>query len=170
MRGCIEQLIEIERESTALAAAEKALQDLYDQRDKASVQKNALLLEAETVTLQRENAEERLGRMQRHQQDRQAAVAQMLERLRAENAQLVIERKENDKEVSQLRGEADTIEHRMQVRQNKEQDEMNDVLAVYWDLRQQTGMFFKSRWCPSELNLSRRDIYAGDGEGTRSRC
>jgi kinetochore protein Nuf2 len=114
---------------------------LYDQRDKASVQKNALLLENETVTLQRENAEERLERMQRHQQDRQAAVAQMLERLRTENAQLVIERKENDKEVAELRGEADAIEHRMQVRQDKEQDEINDVLAVYWDLRQQTGVF-----------------------------
>jgi kinetochore protein Nuf2 len=140
VRGCIEQLIEIERESAALAAAEKALQDLYDKRDKASVHKNALLLEAETVTLQLESAEERLERMQRHQQDRQAAVAQMLERLRAENAQLVIERRENDKEVAQLRGEADTIEHRMQVRQDKEQEEMNDVYAVYWDLRQQTGI------------------------------
>jgi kinetochore protein Nuf2 len=84
------------------------------------------------------NAEEKLERTRRQAADRQAASAQTLARLQREYAELSAERRENDREVDTLNKEADEIERRMGVHLHQSEDELNELLGVYWELRLQT--------------------------------
>jgi DNA repair ATPase RecN len=137
--ACIEHLDEIKTEAEALATAEKVFQETEHKLGKADVQKKTLQLELETVTLQLESVQERLERMERLQQERRSTTAQTLERLQTESAQLELERQENNVELTQLHSQADALEQGMQARLEREGEEMNELLATYWALRQQIG-------------------------------
>lgn len=56
------------------------------------------------------NAQEKLERAQRHVEDKRLASQQTIERLQREYEEMSVERRDNDKQVEELRAEADEIE------------------------------------------------------------
>lgn len=59
------------------------------------------------------NAQEKLERAQRHAEDKRTASQQTIERLQREYEEMVLERRDNDKQVEAVRGEADDIERKV---------------------------------------------------------
>ena len=59
------------------------------------------------------NAQEKLERAQKHAEDKRAASQQTLERLQREYDEMAEERKDNDRQVEELRGQADDIERKV---------------------------------------------------------
>ena len=59
------------------------------------------------------NAQEKLERAQRHAEDKRLASQQTIERLEREYQEMVVERRDNDRQVEELRGEADEIERKV---------------------------------------------------------
>jgi kinetochore protein Nuf2 len=59
------------------------------------------------------NASEKLERAQNHAEDRRIASQKTIERLQREYDEMAIERKENDKEIEELRAKADEIEDKV---------------------------------------------------------
>lgn len=64
------------------------------------------------------NAQEKLERTQRHAEDKRAASQQTLERLQREYDEMAEERKDNDRQVEELRAAADDIERKVRVSGN----------------------------------------------------
>lgn len=62
------------------------------------------------VEKQLSNAHDKLERAQRHAEDKKAASQRTIERLQREYDEMVIERRDNDKQVEELRVEADGVE------------------------------------------------------------
>ena len=62
------------------------------------------------VNKQLVNAQEKLERAQRHAEDKKIASQRTIERLQREYDEMVSERRDNEKQVEELRGEADEIE------------------------------------------------------------
>lgn len=59
------------------------------------------------------NAQEKLERAQRHAEDKRLASQQTIERLQREYEEMAVERRDNDKQVEELRAEADEIERKV---------------------------------------------------------
>ena len=59
------------------------------------------------------NAQEKLERAQRHAEDKRLASQQTLERLQREYEEMSVERRDNDRQVEELRAEADEIERQV---------------------------------------------------------
>jgi predicted RNase H-like nuclease (RuvC/YqgF family) len=62
------------------------------------------------VQKQLSNAQEKLERAQKHAEDRKVASQKTIDRLQREYDEMAIERRENDKQVEELRGEANELE------------------------------------------------------------
>jgi kinetochore protein Nuf2 len=62
------------------------------------------------VQKQLSNAQEKLERAQRHAEDRKASSQKTIERLKRQYEEMVVERRDNDKEVEEVRGEARKLE------------------------------------------------------------
>jgi kinetochore protein Nuf2 len=154
VRACVEQLVVIEKETAELAAAEKGLADARDQHERKLMDKNDLQLKKEVsrrvypglrdahvvrqrAEQQRANAQERLERAKQVAADKQTAYSQKLARLKAESEQLVMERRENDREVEALVSEADAIEREMATHLRESQERLDELVDSYWDLREQ---------------------------------
>ena len=54
-----------------------------------------------------------MERAQRHAEDKRLASQQTIERLEREYQEMVVERRDNDRQVEELRGEADEIERKV---------------------------------------------------------
>jgi kinetochore protein Nuf2 len=67
------------------------------------------------VAKQLANALEKLERAQRHVEEKRAASQKNIERLQREYDEMAVERKENDREVEELRTEANEIEARVRM-------------------------------------------------------
>ena len=61
------------------------------------------------------NAQEKLERAQRHVEDKRLASQQTIERLQREYEEMAVERRDNDRQVEELRAEAEEIERRVRV-------------------------------------------------------
>ena len=59
------------------------------------------------------NAQEKLERAQRHAEDKRLASQQTIERLQREYEEMAVERRDNDRQVEELRAEADEIERKV---------------------------------------------------------
>ena len=59
------------------------------------------------------NAQEKLERAQRHVEDKRLASQQTIERLQREYEEMSVERRDNDRQVEELRAEADEIERKV---------------------------------------------------------
>jgi kinetochore protein Nuf2 len=128
VRGCVEQLQSIEKEVAMLETSEKELADLKDHLDNKKIEKSELSLKQEVGVLitpflrynhvfpyqrvhkQFSNAQDKLDRAQRHAEEKRLTSQKTIEKLQKEYDEMAIERKENDKEVEVLRGEAEEIE------------------------------------------------------------
>lgn len=74
----------------------------------------------------------RLTRAQAHAADKKVSSEQTIERLQKEYNEMSIERRHNNKEVEELRSEADGVEVKMQQHLTESEKEINELLAVYW--------------------------------------
>lgn len=65
------------------------------------------------VYKQLSNAQEKLERAQRHAEDKRIASQHTIERLQREYEEMAVERRDNDRQVEELRAEADEIERKV---------------------------------------------------------
>lgn len=127
IRGCIEQLQTIEKEVGSLQMSQKELAECKDHMDDKKIERNELKLRQEVrnpvqyyfctlnclpkrVEKQLSNAHDKLERAQRHAEDKKTAGQRTIERLQREYDEMAVERRDNDKQVEELRLEADGVE------------------------------------------------------------
>ncbi|KAH9901654.1 Nuf2 family-domain-containing protein [Cubamyces lactineus] len=144
VRSCVEQLQVIEKEMRALDAAQKELGDLKDTLDRKKGERAELIMRRERVHKQFSNAQEKLERAQRHAEDKRIASQQTIERLQREYEEMAVERRDNDRQVEELRAEADEIERKMAEHMKTSQAELNELLAEYWKLRHETEVYMET--------------------------
>lgn len=70
---------------------------------------------SQRVQKQLANALERLERAQRHAEDKKLASQRTAERLQREYDEMVLERQDNDRQVEELRREANDVEEKVNV-------------------------------------------------------
>lgn len=104
------------------------------------------------------NAREKLERAQRHAEEKRTLSQHTMERLKRDYDSMSNERSQNDKEMEDIRSQAEAIEEEVKslsfdivhislqasqtashLRHNEA--ELNDLLAEYWKIRHQTGEF-----------------------------
>ncbi|KAF7338549.1 hypothetical protein MVEN_02081100 [Mycena venus] len=122
VRGCVEQLQTIEKEVHSTK----------------QIERKELHLRQERVQKQLSNAHEKLERAQRHAEERKASSQKAIERLQREYDEMVVERRDNDKQVEELRGEASKLGNRTN------EIELNQLLAEYWKLRHDTDLYMET--------------------------
>ncbi|KAG5650919.1 hypothetical protein H0H81_010526 [Sphagnurus paluster] len=144
VRSCIEQLQTIEKEVQSLRVSQKELADLQDHLDGKKIERNELKLRQERVEKQLSNALEKLERAQRHAKDKKVTSQRTIERLQREYEEMDVERRDNDKHVEELRGEANEVEKKMADHLKKGETELNELLAEYWKLRLETDIYMET--------------------------
>ncbi|KAG6816946.1 hypothetical protein H0H87_001461 [Tephrocybe sp. NHM501043] len=151
VRGCIEQLQTIEKEVRSLQVSQKELADLRDHLDDKKIERNELKLRQERVEKQLSNAHEKLERAQRHAEEKKLASQRTIDRLQHEYDQMAVERRDNDKQVEELRAEANEVERKMADQVKKGEAELNELLAEYWKLRHETDVYMET--LANKLNM-----------------
>ncbi|KAH8108199.1 Nuf2 family-domain-containing protein [Cristinia sonorae] len=144
VRSCVEQLQIIEKEMISLDASKKSLADFRDQLSEKKGEVNELILKRERVNKQLSNAQEKLERAQRHAEDKRLASQQTIERLQREYEEMSVERRDNDKQVEEMRAQADEIERKMTEHLKKSEAELNQLLTEYWKLRDETDVYMET--------------------------
>ncbi|KAJ7156118.1 Nuf2 family-domain-containing protein [Mycena crocata] len=144
VRGCIEQLQTIEKEVHSLQDSEKELRQLKDYLEDKQIERKELRLRQERVHKQLSNAQEKLERAQRHAEERKVANQKIMDRLQREYNEMAIERRDNDKQVEEIRGEADQLEKKMAEHLKANETELNHLLAEYWTLRHETDLYMET--------------------------
>ncbi|KAJ7734926.1 Nuf2 family-domain-containing protein [Mycena maculata] len=151
VRGCIEQLQTIEKEVHSLQASQKDLHELKDLLEDKQIERKELHQKQERVQKQLSNAQEKLERAQRHAEDRKLASQKTIDRLQREYDEMAIERRDNDKQVEEIRGEADELETKMAEHLKLNQTELNQLLTEYWQLRHDTDLYMET--LANKLNM-----------------
>ncbi|KAF8623966.1 hypothetical protein AX15_006122 [Amanita polypyramis BW_CC] len=151
VRGCLEQLQSIEKETGLLHVSQKELAELRDQLDERTIERTELRLKQERLEKQLANAREKLERSQRHAEDKKIANQRTIERLQREYDEMVVERRDNDKQLEELRREADSIDAKMSEHLRKSEVELNELLAEYWKLRHETDIYMET--LANKLNM-----------------
>lgn len=67
------------------------------------------------MTKQFQNAQEKLDRAQKHAEDKRLGSQKTIERLQQEYEQMALERRDNDKQMDELRKEADDVATRVRM-------------------------------------------------------
>ncbi|KAG6910904.1 hypothetical protein DXG01_006587 [Tephrocybe rancida] len=151
VRSCIEQLQTIEKEVRSLQVSQKELADLRDHLDDKNIERNELKLRHERVEKQLSNAHEKLERAQRHAEEKKLASQRTIDRLQNEYDQMAVERRDNDKQVEELRADANEVEKKMAEQVKKGEAELNELLAEYWKLRHETDVYMET--LANKLNM-----------------
>nr|GAT58016.1 predicted protein [Mycena chlorophos] len=151
VRGCVEQLQTIEKEVRSLQDSQKELGDLKDVFDRRQIDQRELHGQRERLLRQLSNAQEKLERAQRHAEERKAASQRTIVRLQAEYDAMVIERRDTDKEVEEVRAQANEIETKMAEHLKTSEAELNQLLAEYWKLRHNTDLYMHT--LATKLNM-----------------
>ncbi|KAK2467107.1 hypothetical protein APHAL10511_001365 [Amanita phalloides] len=151
IRSSFEQYQTIEKEVRLLEVSGKELAELRDQLDDKTIERNELRLKQERVGKQLSNAHEKLERAQKHAEDKKLANQRTIERLQREYDEMVIERRDNDKQLEELRREADSIEAKMVEHLRNSETEINELLAEYWKLRHETDIYMET--LANKLNM-----------------
>ncbi|KAF9456033.1 Nuf2 family-domain-containing protein [Collybia nuda] len=151
VRSCLEQLQTIEKEIRSLRVSHKELADLRDHLDDKNIERNELNLRQERVEKQLSNAHDKLQRAQRHAEDKKIASQRTIDRLQREYDEMSIERRDNDKQVEELRGDANAVEAKIAEHLKKSECELNELLADYWKLRHETDVYMET--LANKLNM-----------------
>lgn len=141
VRGCIEQLQTVEKEERLLQESHKELGGLRDDLEGKKIELSELRLKRERVEKQLSNAHEKLERAQRHAEEKKLASQRTIDRLQKEINDMAVERRDNDKQVEQLRLEAEEVERKMAEHLRASQLEINELLGEYWKLRHHTDVY-----------------------------
>ncbi|KAG1804244.1 Nuf2 family-domain-containing protein [Suillus subaureus] len=154
VRSCIEQLQTTEKEVQLLEASQKELAELKDSLEYKKVERGELQKKTERVHKQLGNAQEKLERAQRHAEEKRQASQQTVERLQRDYEKMDVERRENDKQVEELRMEAGDIETKMAEHLKKSEAELNELLTEYWKLRHETEVYMETLANKLNMNVS----------------
>ncbi|KAJ7043360.1 Nuf2 family-domain-containing protein [Mycena alexandri] len=151
VRGCIEQLQTIEKEVHSLQESQKDLHELKDLLEDKQIERKELHQRQERVQKQLSNAQEKLERAQRHAEDRKVASQKTIDRLQREYDEMAIERRDNDKQVEELRAEANELETKMAEHLKTNETELNQLISEYWKLRNDTDLYMET--LANKLNM-----------------
>ncbi|EGO21650.1 hypothetical protein SERLADRAFT_410230 [Serpula lacrymans var. lacrymans S7.9] len=151
VRSCVEQLQTIEKETNVLELSQKELADLRDNLEYKNIERSELQMKKERVYKQLTNAQDKLERAQRHAEEKRAASQQTIERLQAEYEEMVVDRRDNDKQLEELRAEADDYETKIAEHLKKSEAELNQLLTEYWKLRHETEVYMET--LANKLNM-----------------
>lgn len=106
-----------------------------------------------------QNAQEKLDRAQKHAEDKRLGSQKTIERLQQEYEQMALERRDNDKQMDELRKEADDVATRVRMipkiefvrlllplqtaeHHKKSEAELQELMTEYWKLRHEAGALF----------------------------
>jgi len=151
VRGCIEQLQTIDTEVQNLQRSQKDLAKQQNDLEGKIIEKNELLLRQQRVGDQLANAQVKLERAQKHAEDKKLASQRTIERLQLEYDEMVVERRENDKQIEEVRDEANQVEAKINEHLKKSEAELNELLAEYWKLRHETDVYMET--LANKLNM-----------------
>ncbi|KAF5357895.1 hypothetical protein D9756_001783 [Leucocoprinus leucothites] len=151
VRSCVEQLNTVEKEVRSLQDTLQSLNDAKVQLEDRTIEKSEMRSRRERVQKQLVNAHEKLERAQKHAEDRKQANERTIIRLKAEYEQMAIERRDNDKQLEELRTEANNIQSQMVDHLKKSEAELNELLAEYWKLRHETDVYMET--LANKLNM-----------------
>ncbi|KAF8078200.1 Nuf2 family-domain-containing protein [Lyophyllum atratum] len=151
VRSCIEQLQTIEKEVRSLHISQKELVDLRDHLDDKNIERNELKLRQERVEKQLSNAHDKLERAQRHAEEKQISSQRTIDRLQHAYDEMAVERRDNDRQVEELRADANEVEKKMAEHLKKGEAELNELLAEYWKLRHETDVYMET--LANKLNM-----------------
>ncbi|KAK7045609.1 kinetochore-associated Ndc80 complex subunit nuf2 [Paramarasmius palmivorus] len=157
IRSCIDQLQVIEKETRSLHASQRELTELRDQFEDKKIERNELKLRQERVEKQLSNAYQKLEQAQKRAEEKKASSQKNLERLQDEYDRMVVERRENDKQVQQLRAEADEVEAKIAEHVKTSEAELNTLLAEYWKLRHETDVYMETLANKLNMRVSTED-------------
>ncbi|EKM55794.1 uncharacterized protein PHACADRAFT_209321 [Phanerochaete carnosa HHB-10118-sp] len=144
VRACVEQLQAIEKEVTLLEQSRKALAELKDQLAEKHAEESELVRKSERVRIQYANAVEKLDRAEKHAKDKRDASQKTIERLQREYEQMDHDRRDNDRQVEELRAQADEVERSTAEHMKQSQKELNELLTEYWKLRHATEVYMET--------------------------
>ncbi|THH10174.1 hypothetical protein EW146_g8456 [Bondarzewia mesenterica] len=150
VRATLEQLQTIEKEVYAVENTQKEHIDTRDHHDQKKIERTELEMRLshipflQRVRKQQANALEKVERAQRHAQDKRLGSQQTIERLQREYEGMVLERRDNDKQVEELRNEATEVERKMAEHMRSSEAELNELLAEYWKLRHETEVYMET--------------------------
>jgi len=115
------------------------------------IEKNQLSLRQQRVGDQLANVQVRLERAQKHVEDKKLASQRTIERLQLEYDEMVVERRENDKQIEEMRDDANQVEAKINEHLKKSEAELNELLAEYWKLRHETDIYMET--LANKLNM-----------------
>ncbi|KAF8892658.1 Nuf2 family-domain-containing protein [Infundibulicybe gibba] len=105
VRGCVEQLQTVEKKLGSSVPPKKKVSFPSTPAVRA-----IRLTPLQRVQKQLSNAHEKLERAQRHAEDKKQASQRTIDRLQREYDEMAVERRDNDKQVEELREEANQVE------------------------------------------------------------
>ncbi|KDQ60560.1 hypothetical protein JAAARDRAFT_553066 [Jaapia argillacea MUCL 33604] len=143
-RACGDQLKGIAKEVQAIETSQKQLDDIKDTLYNKKVEKNDLEMRYERVRQQLLNAQDKLERAQKHSEEKRIASQQTIDRLKKEYEEMALERRDNDKQVEELRKEANETERSMADHLKQNETELGELLNEYWELRQATEVYMET--------------------------
>ncbi|KAJ7582459.1 hypothetical protein C8J56DRAFT_1167567 [Mycena floridula] len=151
VRSCIEQLQTIEKEVASLRENQKELGELKDHLDDKKIERTELTLRQERVQKQLANANEKLERAQRHAEDKKLASQKTIDRLQKEYDEMVVERRDNDQQVDELRTQSDAVAVQMSEHLKASETELDELLTEYWRLRHAADIYMET--LANKLNI-----------------
>ncbi|KAK0502953.1 Nuf2 family-domain-containing protein [Armillaria luteobubalina] len=137
----LHEITGLEKEERLLQESHKELGGLRDDLEGKKIELSELRLKRERVEKQLSNAHEKLERAQRHAEEKKLASQRTIDRLQKEINDMAVERRDNDKQVEQLRVEAEEVERKMAEHLRASQLEINELLGEYWKLRHHTDVY-----------------------------
>ncbi|ETW85632.1 hypothetical protein HETIRDRAFT_309393 [Heterobasidion irregulare TC 32-1] len=146
VRGALEQLQTIEKEAYALELTQKEFIDTRDHLDQKKIERTELEMKYQAsfrVQKQLSNAQEKLERAQQHAEDKRLAGQHTIERLQREYEEMVLDRRDNEKQVEELRSKANEFERQMAEHLRSCEAELNELLTEYWKLRHETEVYME---------------------------
>ncbi|TFK50121.1 hypothetical protein OE88DRAFT_1631818 [Heliocybe sulcata] len=144
IRSCVEQLQDVQKKVNHLETTQKELSELREHLTKQRIAKSDLERKYERMRQQLANAEEKLERTQHQAEEKRATSQRMIEELKLDYEKMAAERRENDKQMEELRAQADAIEE-MKARHLKQSEaELAELLHEYWALRHETEVYMET--------------------------
>ncbi|EPQ54245.1 hypothetical protein GLOTRDRAFT_139579 [Gloeophyllum trabeum ATCC 11539] len=144
IRSCVEQLQTVAKEVNILESSQQELAELKEQLTKKKIEKSDLERRHERVRQQLLNAEEKLERAQKHAAEKRLASQQTIERLQRDYEQMAAERRDNDKQMEELRAEANLLEEKKARHLKQSEAELGELLHEYWTLRHETEVYMET--------------------------
>ncbi|KAG1883082.1 hypothetical protein F4604DRAFT_1984959 [Suillus subluteus] len=153
VRSCIEQLQTTEKEVQLLEASQKELAELKDSLEYKKVERGELQKKTEYTS----NLETRRRSLRERRDTPRRSDKPVNRRLSASSEitrRWMLKRRENDKQVEELRMEAGDIETKMAEHLKKSEAELNELLTEYWKLRHETEVYMETLANKLNMNVS----------------